>query len=429
MIELVKLTHQEAIRMLKNILLLLAIMLICWGCSDNPKEPVAPQSHAPDTPAEPFPADGAEFVPSESLELHWSCDDQDGDISYYVVYYGTTANFSDSIIVNESICVINDLEPQTLYFWQIAAFDSSDLSSLSPIWTFSTINSADIYFREDFSGNIPYEWNFISGDWMIRNGSLYQTMDIIDTIAAAESDTIDFDPANGFRLQVNTRLVEGKSFNIRGIGWIGGINTRITMTFDTTESKLNMHCRALGFPLGWQQIDIAPSIWEGSDSLWHKLGIRVLGNICEFYFDGNVIYSLEDPKLYDINDSGKIRLSVKGAEAAFDDIAVVKAGVGGVPNHPPYEPANPIPEDGAAGAATDNLQLQWTGGDPDGNPVRYTLRWGSMAMENAVTNLSQSEYVLNDLSAGTVYYWQILVVDCQGLSAAGPIWSFTTAEE
>jgi len=45
-------------------------------------------------------------------------------------------------------------------------------------------------------------------------------------------------------------------------------------------------------------------------------------------------------------------------------------------NNPPYPPSNPYPPDGYTNVSIYPSVLRWTGGDPDGDTVRYDLYYG-----------------------------------------------------
>jgi hypothetical protein len=70
-------------------------------------------------------------------------------------------------------------------------------------------------------------------------------------------------------------------------------------------------------------------------------------------------------------------------------------------------------------------RLSWEGGDPDGNPVTYTVAFSPSDPPPIVGTTTLTQYTPT-LVRGTTYYWAITVSD--GMSTtAGPTWSFTTA--
>jgi hypothetical protein len=96
----------------------------------------------------------------------------------------------------------------------------------------------------------------------------------------------------------------------------------------------------------------------------------------------------------------------------------------GILNVAPYAPSNPIPANGATTVFT-NQSLRWQGGDPDGNPVTYTVAFGAGNPPPVVATTTLALYTPS-LITNTTYYWKITATD--GISATvGPLWQFTTA--
>jgi hypothetical protein len=98
-------------------------------------------------------------------------------------------------------------------------------------------------------------------------------------------------------------------------------------------------------------------------------------------------------------------------------------------NQPPYIPSDPSPPNKTAGVFV-RVDLFWTGGDPDGDPVTYTVYFGTTSPpKKIVNNQSALSYTPSTtLSFNTTYYWKIVAWDKYNLSAEGPLWCFTTME-
>ena len=96
-------------------------------------------------------------------------------------------------------------------------------------------------------------------------------------------------------------------------------------------------------------------------------------------------------------------------------------------NHPPYVPSNPIPEDGAGGVPNNNVNLSWTGGDPDGDFVVYDVYFDDVNPPvNMISSKIPYEYrVIPYLSMCKTYYWRIDAYDSEFVTE-GPVWRFTT---
>lgn len=95
-----------------------------------------------------------------------------------------------------------------------------------------------------------------------------------------------------------------------------------------------------------------------------------------------------------------------------------------VENQAPYAPGAPAPVDGAADVSL-NPVLAWSGGDPDGDLVTYTVAFGDATPPPVVTTTAGTTYRPSSLITGTHYYWQVSASD--GFSeTVGSVWSFTT---
>jgi len=96
-------------------------------------------------------------------------------------------------------------------------------------------------------------------------------------------------------------------------------------------------------------------------------------------------------------------------------------------NSAPNIPSNPNP----ANESTDvplNKILSWTGGDPDGDTVRYDVYFGETSPPpKVVSNQTGTSYTPGTMTPLTTHYWKIVSWDSFGLSSVGPIWEFTTS--
>ncbi|MFC1976420.1 hypothetical protein ACFLXQ_08470, partial [Chloroflexota bacterium] len=95
-------------------------------------------------------------------------------------------------------------------------------------------------------------------------------------------------------------------------------------------------------------------------------------------------------------------------------------------NTAPNTPANPNPADGATNIFF-NKNLTWQGGDPDGDPVTYTIAFGPVNPPPVTATVTSPLYVPT-MATSTTYYWQITATDGISISA-GPLWQFTTSSE
>lgn len=95
---------------------------------------------------------------------------------------------------------------------------------------------------------------------------------------------------------------------------------------------------------------------------------------------------------------------------------------------PPFTPADPIPDNQSIDIPND-INLVWSGGDPDGDTVTYDIYFDtnpSPALK--AEDLNETTYDPGRLDFITTYYWKVEATDKYGYTTIGPIWSFTTRE-
>jgi glutaredoxin len=96
-------------------------------------------------------------------------------------------------------------------------------------------------------------------------------------------------------------------------------------------------------------------------------------------------------------------------------------------NDPPNTPSNPNPSNGATNVPI-NKVLSWTGGDPDNDPVKYDVYFGTTNPPPKVSsNQSSIFYNPGTMNPLTTYYWRIVAWDSFMTSASGTLWQFTTS--
>jgi len=100
-------------------------------------------------------------------------------------------------------------------------------------------------------------------------------------------------------------------------------------------------------------------------------------------------------------------------------------------NQPPNIPSNPAPADNAIGVSL-NPTLGWAGGDPDGDPIPYTV---DLIDPSAViylwcqttdTTSCADQNGNTPLQPNTKYSWQVTANDNHLRTTIGPVWDFTT---
>ena len=127
------------------------------------------QNDSPNPPTNANPADGAENQPI-SLTLSWSGSDPNAkDTLRYDVYLGS-ANMPFAIVSStqsDTFYAVTELTHNTIFFWQIVAWDNDNSTTYGPVWSFSTAPFPDnrIVFTSNRDGD--YEIYSSSNDGTI----------------------------------------------------------------------------------------------------------------------------------------------------------------------------------------------------------------------------------------------------------------------
>ncbi len=154
----------------------------------------------------------------------------------------------------------------------------------------------------------------------------------------------------------------------------------------------------------------------------------------EFHVDGAMCYSdTESPWEYEwdpttVSDSSMHTVFAKAYDPSDNvgtsDVVTVFVDY----NQPPSAPGNPSPANGATDQPLD-VNLSWTGGDPDGDPVTYDVYFGTSSSPPLVASgYTSTTYNPGTLEYNTTYYWKIVAKDDKGATTAGDVWYFTTEQ-
>jgi ribosomal protein L31 len=167
--------------------------------------------------------------------------------------------------------------------------------------------------------------------------------------------------------------------------------------------------------------------WEGGDpannlvvySIYFGKLKDLQGKIPPFYT--NVTKTELELKNLDPGTTYVVKLNATNDKGASVDPVYVFTTT-----NPPYTPSNPSPSNGAYGLVPP-VTLSWTGGDPDGDPVTYSVYIGTSQNDlKFYTNTTSTSVTVSDLSINTTYYWMVVATDDKGVSTKGPTWYFIT---
>ncbi|GEC71451.1 SusE outer membrane protein [Flavobacterium flevense] len=98
----------------------------------------------------------------------------------------------------------------------------------------------------------------------------------------------------------------------------------------------------------------------------------------------------------------------------------------GIVNHLPFIPEikTPVLHSSISGSST---TLSWTAVDADNDNLLYDVYLGTSnpPTQKVASDLSTATYEVSSLSAGTKYYWYVVVKDGKGGTTIGQVWDFT----
>jgi len=101
------------------------------------------QNRVPYPPAEPYPGDD-ETQQSINTTLSWRGDDPDGDVVVYSIYLDQFHNPPQDLISVDQIetsLILDRLQYEAHYFWQVVSKDEHGATFVGPVWEFTTRGS------------------------------------------------------------------------------------------------------------------------------------------------------------------------------------------------------------------------------------------------------------------------------------------------
>jgi hypothetical protein len=96
-------------------------------------------------------------------------------------------------------------------------------------------------------------------------------------------------------------------------------------------------------------------------------------------------------------------------------------------NNPPAIPFEPSPANGVSSQPY-TLTLRWKCSDPDGDPLKYDILFGTnpTPSDPIVSDQLGTSYQVSNLQENTTYFWRVVAKDNHNGITSSPVWTFTT---
>jgi hypothetical protein len=384
----------------------------------------------PTTPYNPHPANSSTGI-SVNTSLTWSGGDPNNDPVSYDVYFGLI-NPPGKILGNQSGTVFNPgiMSYNTLYYWRIVAWDTHGMFTTGPLWQFTTENRAPYLPRtpnppDHATGvNVITTLSWIGGD----PDSDPVTYDVYFGTTGSPPKVANNHSTTMYTLSL---LNYGTTYYWKIISWDNhGASTVGPLWNFTTDALPYPPSNPTPAHHATNVSIYADLSWTGGDP---DLGDAVFFDV---YFgtsssppkvSANQSATLYQPATMNYFTTYHWRIVSWDIHGASSVGPLWEFTTTYIPNHPPFIPSNPIPENHTTNVGI-SIHLNWTGGDPDpGDTVTYDVYFGTSnpppLIALAVPSASFDPGTLNN---SRTYYWKIITWDNRGASTSGPVWDFST---
>ena len=421
------------------VILAFSFLLLLQSCDITGGGGAQPVNNPPNSPKNPFPEDGALNAPIRPI-LTWECSDPDGDPLVYDIYFGTSQDDLDLLVSNISVnsYELDALDYSTTYYWKVVAKDDSGAETEGPVWSFTTVPAPNlppvfstIYPSDGAKGlplNLILQWHADdpNGDEISYDLYFGTSEDLLTLIKENTKDEFyQFGISGNIDLSYNTTYywkVVAKDEN-------GAISDTGIMSFTTQLEENQKPTLDYVWPLDGSNL---PSYsvtlqWKAEDPNGDPMRYDI-------YFGTD-----PNPPLLVSNHRGTT-YTISGLlpNRTYYWRIVAKDTRGGItsgyvwsfitpPNEPPnpfslINPFSPVP--------VRNVVLRWTqADDPEGDPVRYRVYFGSRHLPPLYRSGLRSEElrISERLEYGKTYYWKVVAVDDKGNERESSVESFTTS--
>lgn len=412
-------------------------------------------TEAPPTPVLALPENNTNNLSNLNLNLSWTGSESASEYNIQVSQNSQfTALLVDEVGVSDDSYTVDELQPNTTYYWRVAATNQNGSSPWSEIWSFNTAEvisgSADLvgYWKMeeesgstliDHSGNgnnanlqstSGISWvSGIDGLALRMNGSLnrYASVPHNTTLDITEAITIAawIKPEGVYRKRILSKsgpdgyefsIVENGKLEFRFNRESSGTNYRIYSNADyPSDGETWMHVVAT-FD-GTTSTIYINGVEDNSESY---LLVQINSNTTELqigakYGNNRWIGDLDEVRLY------------RGA-LNNQEVNDLYNGTSSVPNEP-TAPLLTFPENFSTDVSNSNLTLNWeapASSDEFWVQVSEYPDFSGELIEE--TNISGDVFNLPELKSNTTYFWRVIAINEEGYSPWSQVWSFTTEE-
>ncbi len=380
----------------------------------------------PHQPSNPDPADGAVQVPLTKT-LRWDGGDDDGDSVTYTVSIRGSDGFSVTDVVPMPYYTPTGLVTATRYTWNVTATDGLSTAYGGP-WQFTTVNRPPYPLTDltppDGDTGVPITETITWTGGDPDGGTVTYTIAFGPTdpppVVVPATTTTSYDP--GTLLPHTTYYViitatDGLTFSVTSWHFTTANHSPVTPTNPYPPDGDTQTPLTTTFTWEGGDPDITEPVVTYTVGLWSGGTLVDTGVVLTTTWDPGYRLALATPYTWTVTATDGFSTTI-GPVWAFTTTATPQ------PNLPPDAPYDPTPDDGASNVPLTQT-LRWSGGDPNKDPITYTVivtRGGVTIINDATT---ASWYDPGQLLTATLYTWRVIASD--GLSqTVGPLWQFTT---
>jgi uncharacterized protein (TIGR02145 family) len=237
----------------------------------------------------------------------------------------------------------------------------------------------------------------------------------------------------------NIRILEDINNESHSKGWLT-INGKFkpdgyTISVDLGDDPVSFN----GSDYIWVKPELSNSREEGVTALLHvRIDKKdILGSPQTIFIPGTDCYNHGKPMISQLKNLQKgvhnieVELISDDSQIIYDtwnfDLNIANEFIDN--GQPPNMPSSPNPSNGATGVST-SPTLTWTCSDPDGDPLKYDVYFGTNENAlNQITSGSASNSISrSSLNQGVTYFWRVVAKDNHSNSTESSVWSFTTVE-